>query len=592
MRRFFWACFAKLMTYVAIQHFKSDIICERENNHGQSNSLNNHKVQSRLSDKKIVDSLLEQIKRVEDKATQWHNFQHLFRYAETIKICPAVPARVLDLGASAVYGPVLTQLLGYSIDGVEGLSFNYEKETFPLGDAQFDGAMFCEVIEHFTDDPMFCLIELNRVIKDGGFLVLTTPNAASWEAIYKLLNQSHSSRWPTYSNGGIGTHCIHVREYLVTEVVAIVEAAGFAVEMIHTCNYQPGNKYKPIGDFPQEHRGETIFCLARKISTPVKRYVSGIYCEQQIQIYNKYNEQELQTYKEKPRPRLHVLAKSMFHHLLNIQYSYIVRTLKDICKSKPEGKNIIKTIRKECELANIRQDDHDEKTLRLLLSELDKITDDNIRQRQSMHIFRYLETINLCPSGPAKVLDLGCGNVYDPVLKQVRGYLVEGVEGLTFNFEADRYPFEDSTFDGALLCEVIQQYTDDPMFSLIELNRVIKDGGFLVLTTANVAGWGAIYRALNQQHPSQWPCYKKNSIGAHCIYAREYLVSEIVTLVEAAGFAVEKIYTHNWHQGDKFEPIDNFSRQHRGETIFCLGRKVSLPKKRFVGGINGEDTPF
>lgn len=281
----------------------------------------------------------------------------------------------------------------------------------------------------------------------------------------------------------------------------------------------------------------------------------------------------------------------MFRHLSNMQYSGIEWTLKDIWKSRFEAKIRRKKIQKECELV-ISQGGHKEKTLRLLSAELDEITDDAIRRRQSVNIFRYLETINLCPSGSAKVLDLGCGNVYAPVLKQVLGYSVEGVEGLTFNFEADRYPFADSAFDGALLCEVIQQYTDDPMFSLIELNRVIKDGGFLVVTTPNVASWGAIYRALNQQHPSQWPCYTTNRPGAHCIYAREYLVSEVIALVEAAGFVVEKIYTHNWHPGAEYEPIGNFSRQHRGETIFCLGRKISMPKKRFVRGISGEDTPF
>ncbi len=32
-----------------------------------------------------------------------------------------------------------------------------------------------EVLEHFTADPMFALAELNRVLKPGGFLLLTTP---------------------------------------------------------------------------------------------------------------------------------------------------------------------------------------------------------------------------------------------------------------------------------------------------------------------------------------------------------------------------------------------------------------------------------
>lgn len=585
-----------------------------ENNDQNFNSATRVSCQTMPSDKLIIESLLNQINKAEDKLTRWHQFNHLFRYAETVKICPAGPARILDLGASDVYGPVIAQLGGSSIKGVETLAFNFETERFPFPDAQFDGALFCEVIEHFIDDPMFCLGELNRIIKEGGFLVLTTPNAASWEAIYRALHQRHPSRWPTYSNGGIGTHCIHAREYVVDEVVALVDAAGFTVEKIYTRNYQPTVKYEPIGNFTNTNRGETIFCLARKVSAPVMRYVPSIYdMEEMLEETSEQPERseerdqrmqhrgadqsfisdtslDQQPIKHTLNTRLRNVSSSVLQHLSAKRYR-IMRMLTALRDPKPEINH------ETVEVANLPSETmlisaQDEKLLKLLSSQLDMVENDALRQNQTAHIYRHLEIINLCPSGPANVLDLGSSSVYGPVLAKVRSYSMEAVKGLAFNFEADRYPFEDASFDGTLLCEVIQQYTDDPMFSLIEINRVVKGGGFLVLTTPNVASWGAIYRALNQRHPSQWPLYARGHIGAHSLYAREYLVSEVAALVEGAGFAVQKLYTRTCKPDITYEPINNYDTRNRGETIFCLARKISAPKKRFVGGIAGEDTPY
>jgi len=64
---------------------------------------------------------------------------------------------------------------------------NVERDPFPFADATFDVALFCEVIEHMQMDPLHALAELNRVLKPGGTLVLTTPNAARLENVSALL---------------------------------------------------------------------------------------------------------------------------------------------------------------------------------------------------------------------------------------------------------------------------------------------------------------------------------------------------------------------------------------------------------------------
>lgn len=52
-------------------------------------------------------------------------------------------------------------------------------KPLPYPDAFFDVVLCSEVIEHIFDTD-FLLQECNRVLRNGGYLVLSTPNLASW----------------------------------------------------------------------------------------------------------------------------------------------------------------------------------------------------------------------------------------------------------------------------------------------------------------------------------------------------------------------------------------------------------------------------
>ncbi len=47
----------------------------------------------------------------------------------------------------------------------------------------FSTVLCCELIEHLLHDPMHLMSEVNRILKPGGHLVLTTPNIAGLRAI-------------------------------------------------------------------------------------------------------------------------------------------------------------------------------------------------------------------------------------------------------------------------------------------------------------------------------------------------------------------------------------------------------------------------
>jgi len=48
-------------------------------------------------------------------------------------------------------------------------------EALPFGDNSLDCVLLADVIEHLVD-PQLCVIEVNRVLKPGGRLIITTPN--------------------------------------------------------------------------------------------------------------------------------------------------------------------------------------------------------------------------------------------------------------------------------------------------------------------------------------------------------------------------------------------------------------------------------
>jgi SAM-dependent methyltransferase len=225
----------------------------------------------------------------------------------------------------------------------------------------------------------------------------------------------------------------------------------------------------------------------------------------------------------------------------------------------------------------------DERPLQLIRQAIRQLADPGEREHAPHHEVRYLLTYALTPSGPGHLIDIGASAVYDAPLRDLKNWTIERVPTLALDFEEERLPFANSAMDGALLCEVIEHFTVDPLHCLIEVNRVLKLGAFLVLTTPNMASWYAIHRALHQEHPSRWPVYALSpAIRRHHIHAREYVASEISPLLAAAGFEVVALTTRDYGIAPPFRVIPGYATHDRGETIFCLARKIGAPLKRAV----------
>ncbi len=82
--------------------------------------------------------------------------------------------------------------------------FDAERDVFPYADASFDTVLCCELIEHLFADPMHMMSEINRILKPGGHLLLTTPNIGSLRAISAILLGYHPSFFPRLHSSARG----------------------------------------------------------------------------------------------------------------------------------------------------------------------------------------------------------------------------------------------------------------------------------------------------------------------------------------------------------------------------------------------------
>ncbi len=103
--------------------------------------------------------------------------------------------------------------------------FNVETESFPYPDGFFDLVLYCEIIEHLTQNPARTFVEIHRILKPGGQVLISTPNVLRLQNIFTMLRQRNI--YDPYS--GYGPYGRHNREYTSQELVDLVQGCGFDV---------------------------------------------------------------------------------------------------------------------------------------------------------------------------------------------------------------------------------------------------------------------------------------------------------------------------------------------------------------------------
>lgn len=137
-------------------------------------------------------------------------------------------AKILDIGC---YPPYLLKSLSkkFQLWGIssshEPVSFpnvstiNIDSETFPYPNNFFDLIIFSEVLEHMFRGVDHIFSEINRILKPGGQLIVTTPNAVRSHNLFKIVAGVN----PFDSLKGGSIYHRHNREYTQKELVTLVK---------------------------------------------------------------------------------------------------------------------------------------------------------------------------------------------------------------------------------------------------------------------------------------------------------------------------------------------------------------------------------
>ncbi|MDZ4799954.1 MAG: methyltransferase domain-containing protein, partial [Bryobacteraceae bacterium] len=239
---------------------------------------------------------------------------HIDRLQKTLAITPpgGPGKRILEMGAYLQITPALKTRLRYEevrgcyygtlghIDHKEITSesgeiftcevdhFDAERDPFPYPDEHFDTILCCELLEHLPTDPMHMMCEINRILKPGGHLVITTPNICGLRAISAILQGYHPGFFPAYirpSADGTDTGARHAREYAPRELAYLFRDSGFHLTLLDTGEFKdephPEHEWARhlLQTYKLEHqlRGDGLYAAGAKHGPVRNRYPSWLY---------------------------------------------------------------------------------------------------------------------------------------------------------------------------------------------------------------------------------------------------------------------------------------------------------------------------
>jgi len=238
---------------------------------------------------------------------------HLARLVHTLEITPkgGPGDSVLEMGAYLQITPALKTRLNYgevracyygragtaetrSVKSLEGQVFeclvdlfDAERDLFPYPDGHFSTVLCCELIEHLAADPMHMMSEINRILRPGGHLVLTTPNIASLRALSAVLQGFHPGFFPAYIRQGRSgrTDPRHTREYAPGEIARLLQDSGFEVALLETGPFREGlhpelawvRRLLDTHRLSTDLRGDDIYAVGRKTAPVRCRWPEWLY---------------------------------------------------------------------------------------------------------------------------------------------------------------------------------------------------------------------------------------------------------------------------------------------------------------------------
>jgi 2-polyprenyl-3-methyl-5-hydroxy-6-metoxy-1,4-benzoquinol methylase len=129
-----------------------------------------------------------------------------------------------------------------------------EKVDLPWEEGSFDALIMSEVLEHLVDPPA-TLRRLRPLLKPGGIVMASSPNAAHYEVILMLLR----GEWRSEDAGPMDR--THLRWFTPRSYQRMFESCGFKVDEISSVA-RPGWKARAL---MRMSRGTAFHLIARQI---------------------------------------------------------------------------------------------------------------------------------------------------------------------------------------------------------------------------------------------------------------------------------------------------------------------------------------
>jgi 2-polyprenyl-3-methyl-5-hydroxy-6-metoxy-1,4-benzoquinol methylase len=268
-------------------------------------------------DLKTIEKIFREHSKGNDEVTLnvWLTYSTLCRYRDWVPRPEEGETTIIDVGCyqpSIGYYFELGWRQVYGIAKEEGevvsassynsgtmkadiLIMDVEREKIPIRSEFADVIIMMEIFEHFGLDPMHAMVEVNRVLKPGGKLVFSTPNAASWKNLRRLIRGS--CPFADLGFSGFSTNR-HNRLYDCYELKGVFASAGFEVTHCTSRSYSAvkqdlrGRVFCGLvnildrvrslvsapGRLPE--RQDYIFLVGRKTGLPKERYPKMLYLDE------------------------------------------------------------------------------------------------------------------------------------------------------------------------------------------------------------------------------------------------------------------------------------------------------------------------
>lgn len=199
-------------------------------------------------DRQKITRVLQKVGGTGDKQEREYFKIHRRRYAHVLawvmQLAGGNKLRILDVGCFPMHITHALRAFGHDVYGIASEHeqvrdkkvsvLDIESDPLPWANGYFDIVLVNEVIEHLPHSPIFALREVWRVLRQGGYVMLSTPNQAKLVNRLKLVfgRSIYFATWRYFENEGRGDSLFHRhnREYTMKELVAMLIKVGWKVD--------------------------------------------------------------------------------------------------------------------------------------------------------------------------------------------------------------------------------------------------------------------------------------------------------------------------------------------------------------------------